>query len=318
MLRTISTQHLIDTTTPPTLVTVEEAIGNTPLLALRRVTADLPPAVRVLAKAEWFNPGGSIKDRAALNMIRTAEARGELTPDVTLIDATSGNTGIGYAMIGAALGYRVTLVMPANASPERISILRAYGAELVLTDPQVGVDGAIRRVQEMVAAAPERYFYADQYSNPANWEAHYHTTGPEIWRQTRGQATHFVAGLGTSGTMMGVGRFLRAVNPQVKLIALQPDGPLHGLEGLKHMQTAIVPPIYDRALVDEERPLRTEEAYEMAKRLAREEGLFVGISAAAAVAGALNVARELEAGIVVTVLPDGGYKYLSQRFWNGE
>ena len=318
MLRTISTQHLIDTTTPPTLVTVEEAIGNTPLLALRRVTADLPPAVRVLAKAEWFNPGGSIKDRAALNMIRTAEARGELTPDVTLIDATSGNTGIGYAMIGAALGFPVTLVMPANASPERISILRAYGAELVLTDPQEGVDGAIRRVQELVAAAPERYFYADQYSNPANWEAHYHTTGPEIWRQTRGQATHFVAGLGTSGTMMGVGRFLRAVNPQVKLIALQPDGPLHGLEGLKHMQTAIVPPIYDRALVDEERPLRTEEAYEMAKRLAREEGLFVGISAAAAVAGALNVARELEAGIVVTVLPDGGYKYLSQRFWNGE
>ena len=318
MLRTISTQHLIDTTTPPTLVTVEEAIGNTPLLALRRVTADLPPAVRVLAKAEWFNPGGSIKDRAALNMIRTAEARGELTPDVTLIDATSGNTGIGYAMIGAALGFPVTLVMPANASPERISILRAYGAELVLTDPQVGVDGAIRRVQEMVAAAPERYFYADQYSNPANWEAHYHTTGPEIWRQTRGQATHFVAGLGTSGTMMGVGRFLRTVNPQIRLIALQPDGPLHGLEGLKHMQTAIVPPIYDRALIDEERPLRTEAAYDMAQRLAREEGLFVGISAAAAVAGALDVARELETGIVVTVLPDGGYKYLSQRFWNGE
>jgi S-sulfo-L-cysteine synthase (O-acetyl-L-serine-dependent) len=318
MQRTISTQHLIDTTTLPTLVTVEEAIGNTPLLALRRVTADLPPAVRVLTKAEWLNPGGSIKDRAALNMIRTAEARGELTPDVTLIDATSGNTGIGYAMIGAALGYRITLVMPANASPERISILRAYGAELVLTDPQEGVDGAIRRVQEMVAAAPERYFYADQYSNPANWEAHYHTTGPEIWGQTRGQVTHFVAGLGTSGTMMGVGRFLRTVNPQVRLIALQPDGPLHGLEGLKHMQTAIVPPIYDRALVDEERPLRTEAAYEMAKRLAREEGLFVGISAAAAVAGALDVARELETGIVVTVLPDGGYKYLSQRFWNGE
>lgn len=318
MLRTISRQHLVETTTLPTPVTVEEAIGNTPLLALRRVTAGLAPAVQVLAKAEWFNPGGSIKDRAALNMIRTAEARGELTPEVTLIDATSGNTGIGYAMIGAALGYRVKLALPANVSPERVSILRAYGAELVLTDPLEGTDGAIRRVQEMVAAEPERYYHADQYGNPANWEAHYHTTGPEIWQQTRGQVTHFVAGLGTSGTMMGVGRFLQTLNPEVRLIAVQPDGPLHGLEGLKHMQTAIVPPIYDRTLVDEERPLRTEEAYEMARRLAREEGLFVGISAAAAVAGALNVARDLQAGVVVTVLPDAGYKYLSERFWNGE
>jgi cysteine synthase B len=317
MLRTLSRQ-LVETTTTVAAVAVEETIGNTPLVALRRVTAGLPPDVQVLAKAEWFNPGGSIKDRAALNIIRTAEANGELTADVTLIDATSGNTGIGYAMLGTALGHRVKLVLPANASPERIAILRAYGAELVLTDPLEGIDGAIRRVREIVAAEPERYYYADQYGNPANWEAHYHTTGPEIWQQTRGQVTHFVAGLGTSGTMMGVGRYLRTMNPAVKLIALQPDGPLHGLEGLKHMQTAIVPPIYDRALVDEERSLRTGEAYEMARRLGREEGLFVGISAAAAVAGALNVARELDAGVVVTVLPDAGYKYLSERFWNGE
>jgi cysteine synthase B len=317
MLRTLSRQ-LVETTTTVAAVAVEETIGNTPLVALRRVTAGLPPDVQVLAKAEWFNPGGSIKDRAALNIIRTAEANGELTADVTLIDATSGNTGIGYAMLGTALGHRVKLVLPANASPERIAILRAYGAELVLTDPLEGIDGAIRRVREIVAAEPERYYYADQYGNPANWEAHYHTTGPEIWQQTRGQVTHFVAGLGTSGTMMGVGRYLRTMNPAVKLIALQPDGPLHGLEGLKHMQTAIVPPIYDRALVDEERSLRTGEAYEMARRLGREEGLFVGISAAAAVAGALNVARELDASVVVTVLPDAGYKYLSERFWNGE
>jgi cysteine synthase B len=317
MLRTIS-RELIDTKPATTAVAVEDLIGHTPLLALRRVTDGLAPGVEVLAKAEWFNPGGSIKDRAALNIIRTAEADGRLTPEVTLIDATSGNTGIGYAMIGAALGHRVQLVLPANASPERISILRSHGAELVLTDPLEGTDGAIRRVQEMVADEPEGYFYADQYSNPANWEAHYHTTGPEIWQQTRGQVTHFVAGLGTSGTMMGVGRYLLTMNPEIELIALQPDGPLHGLEGLKHMQTAIVPPIYDRTLVHEERPLRTEAAYEMARRLAREEGLFVGISAAAAVAGALSVAGELESGVVVTVLPDAGYKYMSERFWDGD
>jgi cysteine synthase B len=317
MLRTLSRQ-LVDTSPPASPIAVEAVIGNTPLFELRRVTGGLAPDVRVLAKAEWFNPGGSIKDRAALNIIRTAEMNGELTTEMTLIDATSGNTGIGYAMLGAALGYRVKLVLPANAGPERIAILRAYGAELILTDPLEGTDGAIRRVQEIVAADPDRYYYADQYSNPANWEAHYHTTGPEIWQQTGGQVTYFVAGLGTSGTMMGVGRYLRTMNPEVKLIALQPDGPLHGLEGLKHMQTAIVPPIYDRTLVDEERPLKTEEAYEMARRLGREEGLFVGISAAAAVAGALSVARELDAGVVVTVLPDAGYKYLSEQFWNGD
>jgi cysteine synthase B len=294
---------------------VEQLVGNTPLVQFHRIVAGLPPTVRLLAKAEWFNPGGSIKDRAALNIINDAEATGRLTKAKTLIDATSGNTGIGYAMIGAVKGYRVTLVLPGNVNRERIAILRAYGAELVFTDPLEGTDGAIQAARELVAARPDEYFYADQYSNPANWEAHYHSTGPEIWQQTVGQVTHFVAGLGTSGTMMGVGRYLRAMNPDVRLISLQPDGPLHGLEGLKHMQTAIMPPIFDQSLVDENREVRTEDAYDMARRLARDEGLFVGVSAAAAVSAALSVAQELDAGTVVTVLPDGGYKYMSERFW---
>lgn len=299
-------------------IAVEQLVGNTPLIRMRQVTAGVAPGVQLLAKAEWLNPGGSIKDRAALNIIRVAEGTGRLTPEKVLIDATSGNTGIGYAMIGAMRGYRVKLVLPANASPERIGILRAYGAELILTDASEGMEGAIQTVKELVATEPERYFYADQYGNPANWEAHYHTTGPEIWQQTAGELTHFAAGLGTSGTMMGVGRYLRAMNPAVRLVALQPDGPLHGLEGLKHMQSATVPPIYDPDLVDEERIISTEQAYEMARRLAREEGLFVGVSAAAAVAGALSVARELEAGMVVTVLPDAGHKYLSEPFWTSQ
>jgi cysteine synthase B len=294
---------------------LERLIGNTPLLRFHRVLEDLSPAVQVLAKAEWYNPGGSIKDRAAWNIIRTAEDSGQLTAEKTLIDATSGNTGIGYAMIGAAKGYRVKLVLPANVNRERIAILRAYGAELVFSDKMEGTDGAVELAQEMVAAAPDQYFYADQYGNPANWLAHYHTTGPEIWRQTAGEVTHFVAGLGTSGTMMGVGRYLRAMSPGVRLISLQPDGPLHGLEGLKHMGTARVPPIYDASLVDGNREVQTEDAYEMARRLAREEGLFVGVSAAAAMVAALDVARELAVGTVVTVLPDGGYKYMSERFW---
>jgi cysteine synthase B len=296
---------------------VEELIGNTPLLELRRLTTGLAPEVQLLAKAEWFNPGGSIKDRPALNIIRTAEATGQLTRDKVLIDATSGNTGIGYAMIGAALGYRVKLALPANVSPERVAILRAYGAELELTDPAQGPDGAIHRVRELLAAEPERYFHADQYGNPANWEAHYHTTGPEIWQQTAGQITHFVAGIGTSGTMMGVGRFLRAMNPAVRLITMQPDRAGSGLEGLKHMATSLVPPIYDPDLADENRVVTVEDAYAMARRLAREEGLFVGISAGAAVSVALGVASELESGVVVTVLPDGGYKYVSNQFWTG-
>jgi cysteine synthase B len=297
---------------------LEQLIGNTPLIRFREVVRDLSPGVQVLAKAEWYNPGGSIKDRAAWKIIRTAEATGKLTADKTLIDATSGNTGIGYAMIGAAKGYRVKLVMPANVNQERIAILRAYGAELVFSDAMESTDGAVDLVKEMVAAEPDRYYYCDQYGNPANWLAHYYTTGPEIWRQTGGQVTHFVAGLGTSGTMMGVGRYLRSMASSVRLVSLQPDGPLHGLEGLKHMQTARVPPIFDPDLVDENREVRTEDAYAMARRLAREGGLFVGVSAAAAMVAALQVARELDFGTVVTVLPDGGYKYMSERFWTEE
>ena len=314
MLETIRRSRITQAA-PARGTAVEQLIGNTPLIQLRELTAGLSPQVQVLLKAEWLNPGGSIKDRAALNIIRVAAATGELAASKTLIDATSGNTGIGFSMVGAGRGYGVKLVLPANASPERIAILKAYGADLVLTDPTEGIDGAIKRVREIVAAEPERFFYADQYSNPANWEAHYHTTGPEIWLQTAGRITHFVAGMGTSGTMMGVGRYLRAMNPEVKLIALQPDGPLHGLEGLKHFETALVPPIYDPALVDEHRPIRTEDAYEMARRVAREEGLLVGVSAAAAIVGALEVARQLRAGTVVAVLPDSGHKYLSEPFW---
>jgi cysteine synthase B len=297
---------------------LDQLIGNTPLLRFRRVTEGLSPAVQVLAKAEWYNPGGSIKDRAAWSIMRAAEAAGQLTAGKTLIDATSGNTGIGYAMIGAARGHRIKLVLPANINRERIAILRAYGAELVFSDEMEGTDGAVELVRELVAAAPERYFYADQYGNAANWLAHYHTTGPEVWRQTDGEVTHFVAGLGTSGTLMGVGRYLRSMNPKVRLVSLQPGGPLHGLEGLKHMQTARVPPIFDPSLVDENREVRTEDAYRMARRLAREEGLFVGVSAAAAMVAALDVARELVIGTVVTVLPDGGYKYMGERFWTEE
>ena len=316
MLDTIA-QMVLAPPLVPAETAVERLVGNTPLIPLRTAAFGISPAVQVLAKAEWFNPGGSIKDRAALNIIRTAEMEGQLTPDKTLIDATSGNTGIGYAMICAARGYRLKLVMPENVSRERVAILRIYGAELIFSDPLEGMDGAIELVRQMVAAEPGTYFYADQYSNPANWQAHYQTTGPEIWWQTEGRVSHFVAGLGTSGTMMGVGRYLRSVHPGVRLISLQPDGPLHGIEGLKHMQTAIVPPIYDPALVDENREVPTEDAYRQARRLAREEGLFVGVSAAAAVSAALAVARELASGTVVTVLPDGGYKYLSERFWTG-
>jgi cysteine synthase B len=294
---------------------IEQLIGNTPLLRLRRVVTGISPGVCVLGKAEWFNPGGSVKDRPALNIIRQAVDGGWLTREKTLIDATSGNTGIGYALVGAALGYRVKLILPANVSPERITILRAYGAELLFTDPVEGIDGAIRMARAMADAEPDCYFYADQYSNPANWEAHYYTTGPEIWQQTDGQITHFVAGLGTSGTMMGVGRYLRARKPGVRLVSVQPDGPLHGLEGLKHMQTATTPSIFDPGLVDENREVRTEDAYDMDRRLAREEGLFVGVSAAAAVVAALSVARELDHGVVVAVLPDGGYKYMSEKYW---
>lgn len=295
---------------------IESLIGNTPLLGFQRLTAHLPDDISVFAKAEWTNPGGSVKDRAAASIIRAAEASGRLRLGVTLLDSTSGNTGIAYAMLGAARGYAVRLFVPANVSPERIAILRAYGAELVLTDPLEGSDGAIRAVRELAAAEPDRYFYADQYNNPANWQAHYRTTGVEIWQQTHGQVTHFVAGLGTSGTLMGTGRRLKAYDPRVQIIALQPDSPFHGLEGLKHMPTAIRPGIYDEALPDAQIAVSTEDTHVMIRRLAREEGYLVGISAAAAMVGALRVAEQLaergQSGTVVTLFPDSAAKYLSE------
>ncbi len=298
---------------------VERQIGNTPLLSFRNITAHLPSNISIYAKAEWMNPGGSVKDRAALNIIREAERTGELTPDKILVDSTSGNTGIAYAMLGAAKGYRVKLFLPANASAERIAILRAYGTELVLTDPLEGSDGAILAVRELVEREPEKYFYANQYNNPANWLAHYHGTGVEIWQQTRGQVTHFVAGLGTTGTLIGTGRRLKAYNPNVKIVALQPDSPFHGLEGLKHIPTAIKPGIYDETLPDVQIPIRTEDSYVMARRLAREEGYLVGISAAGAMVGSLRVAEQLaergEEGVIITLFPDNAYKYLSEPFW---
>lgn len=297
---------------------IESLIGNTPLIRLRRVTRSLPPSVQVCVKAEWFNPGGSVKDRPAWNMIRVAEQDGRLTPDKIIIDATSGNTGIAYAMIGAARGYRVQLCLPANANPERKRMLRAFGAELILTDPREQTDGAIRRVQQIVEAEPERYFYPDQYNNPANWQAHYHGTGVEIWEQTQGQVTHFVAGMGTTGTLMGTGRRLKEYNPNVRLIAVQPDGPFHGLEGLKHLRTALVPGIYDPTVPDEQMEVSTESAHAMARLLAREEGLFVGISAAGAIWCALQVAEHLSSGVVVALAPDGGSRYITDPLWEEE
>jgi cysteine synthase B len=298
--------------------TLLDLVGNTPLLRLAKVTADLPAGVTIHAKAEMRNPGGSVKDRPGLAMIRDGIARGLLTPDKTILDATSGNTGIAYAMVAAALGYRVELCLPRNASEERKRILRAYGATLVLTDPAEGSDGAIREARRRYAADPDRYFYPDQYNNDANWRAHYLTTGPEIWEQTEGRITHFVAGVGTGGTFMGTGRRLREYNPGIRLIAMQPDGPFHGLEGLKHMATAIVPGIYDPDFADETVTVGTEEAHAMVKRLAREEGLMAGISAAANVVASLKVAERLTAGTIVTILCDGADKYLSERFWDEE
>ena len=306
---------------PPSAVVVANSasaslldlIGNTPLIKLQHLVEN--PRVEIYGKAEWANPGGSVKDRPALRMIREGERSGALTRDKTIIDATSGNTGIAYAMIGAALGYRVKLGLPRNAGEERKRILRAYGAELVLTDPLSGSDGAIRVVREIVEADPGRYFYLDQYNNPANWIAHYETTGPEIFEQTGGRITHFIAGLGTSGTFMGVGRRLRELNPGTRLISMQPDSPFHGLEGLKHMETAIVPGIYDDQLADEQIEVSTEEAFETVRRLARHAGWLVGISAAANVAAAIKVANRIDEGVIVTILCDDGSKYLSEKLW---
>ena len=303
---------------PPTSG-LEAVVGNTPLLPLRRLTAGLFPAVKVFAKAEWFNPSGSVKDRPALSILRNALAQGELGPGKRLLDSTSGNMGIAYATLGAAFGVPVTLALPANASPERIAILRALGAELVLTDPLEGSDGAIQIARQMAEEQPKRYYYANQYNNPANWQAHYDSTGPEIVQQTGGCITHFVAGLGTSGTLTGAGRYLRQYNPEIQIIATQPDNPFHGLEGLKHMPTAIRPAIYDPSLPDRTLEISTEEAYEMVRRLARQEGLFVGISSGAAAVAALRVASELEQGVVVAIFPDAGFKYLSDKaLWEGK
>lgn len=293
-----------------------ELIGNTPLLRLTNLNPNSPnPGVEIYAKAEWANPGGSVKDRPALNMIRQAERAGLLTKDKTIIDATSGNTGIAYAMLGAALGYKVELCLPQNASAERKRILQAYGAHVVLTDPMAGTDGAILEVRRRVAANPDKYVYLDQYNNAANWQAHYETTAPEIFRQTDGRITHFVAGLGTSGTFVGVSRRLRELKPSVRLISMQPDSPYHGLEGMKHMPTAIVPGIYDPTLADEELEIQTEDAHAMVRQLAKHEGWFVGVSAAANIVAALNVASQIESGVIVTILCDGGSRYLSDKFW---
>ena len=294
-------------------------IGNTPLLRLDKLTRDLP-GIEIYGKAEFFNPGGSVKDRAALSMILEGERSGKLTRDKIILDATSGNTGLAYAMIAAAKGYRVRLCLPRNASHERKQMLKAYGAETILTDPAEGSDGAIRKCRDVYAADPETYFYPDQYNNPANWRAHYETTGPEIVAQTNGRITHFVACMGTSGTFTGVSRRLRKEVPGARVISAQPSSGFHGLEGLKHMPTAIVPGIYDPDLADDNLWIETEDAYAMTRKLGREEGILAGISSGANLVGAMSVARHLvargEPGVIVTVLCDGAGKYLSEPFWN--
>jgi cysteine synthase B len=295
-----------------------DRIGNTPLLRFERLTAHLP-GIQILGKAEWANPGGSIKDRAASAIVLDAQRRGLLPAGKHLLDATSGNTGIAYAMLGAAMGFPVTLCMPSNVSPERKRILLAYGAEVVWTDPADGSDGAIRKARELAASHPDRFYYADQYGNDNNWQAHYRTTANEIWEQTGGRVTHFVAGLGTSGTFMGTTRRLRELNPAIQCISMIPDSPFNGLEGLKYMPTAIVPRIYDPHLADRNVEMETEAAYAMAKRLARTEGILVGVSAAANVATSLRIAEEVAAqgreAVIVTILCDSADKYLSERFW---
>ncbi|MEJ2303719.1 MAG: cysteine synthase family protein [Anaerolineales bacterium] len=294
---------------------LQTAVGNTPLLPLRRIREGISPEVQIYAKAEWFNPGGSVKDRPALNIMKRALAEGRLGDGKRLLDSTSGNMGIAYATFGASMGVGVTLAIPGNASQERLAILKALGAELILTDPLEGSDGAIRVARRMAEEHPERYFYADQYNNPANWQAHYMSTGPEIIQQTDGRVTHFVAGLGTSGTLMGTARYLREYNRDIEVIAVQPDDAFHGLEGLKHMPSAIQPGIYDPSFPDRSLAISTEAAYAMTRDLARREGMFVGISSGAAASAALQVALELDEGLVVTVFPDAGYKYLSETFW---
>ena len=319
-MQTATNQTTVET--PLSAQKIEQAfaaasIGNTPLFRLRRVAADLPENVEVYAKAEHLNPGGSVKDRAALAMILAGEVSGQLTKNKTILDATSGNTGIAYAMIGAARGYKVSLTLPANASAARKKILKIYGAEIIETDQMNGTDGAQIKAKELVAEFPDKYFYPDQYNNENNWKAHYHTTAPEIWAQTENKITHFVAGLGTTGTFIGTARKLKEYNSQIQVISMQPSSPLHGLEGMKHLETAIVPGIYDAQVADENTEVETEDAQAMTRRLAREEGLFVGVSAGANVFAAIRLAKKLkEKAVIVTILCDGGGKYLNEDFWD--
>ena len=296
-------------------VSILDLVGRTPLIRLRRIEQECP-GVEIYAKAEWQNPGGSVKDRAAARMIAEGEASGKLDHGKAILDATSGNTGIAYAMIGAAKGYKVKLCVPENASHERKLILKALGAELVLTSPLESTDGAIREARRLYAESPDKYFYPDQYNNDGNWRAHYDTTGPEIIEQTAGALTHFVAGLGTSGTFVGTARRLRKFNPTIKLISFQPATAFHGLEGLKHMESAIVPGIYDPTIADQDLRVESEDAFAMVRRLAREEGVMAGISSGAALSAVLRVAKGLTSGIIVTVCPDGAEKYLTEKFWS--
>jgi cysteine synthase B len=295
-------------------VSLVDTIGRTPLLRLERLGRSTP-GVEIFAKAEFLNPGGSVKDRAAASIIRDAERTGRLRPGATILDATSGNTGIAYAMIAAARGYRLKLFVPGNVTTERLRTLRAYGAEVIVTNPMEGTDGAIREARRLHAEAPDQFFYADQYNNDANWRAHYETTGREILEQTDGRITHFVAGLGTSGTFVGTGRRLRAFRRDIKLISVQPESPLNGIEGLKHMETAIRPGIYDETLADEDVRVSTERAHALTRQLAKEEGLLVGVSSGAALAATLDVAARLREGVIVTIFPDSGTRYLSESFW---
>jgi cysteine synthase B len=311
MSSTTSEIHLTAGTRPALL----SQIGNTPLLPLRR-PRDVSPLVELWGKAEWFNPGGSVKDRAALYIIEDAQRRGLLTPDRALLDATSGNTGIAYAMIGAAKGICVVLAMPKNVSEERKKILTAYGAKIIFTDPLEGSDGAILRARELASRFPDNYYYADQYNNAANWCAHYETTAPELWRQTEGRITHLVAGIGTTGTIMGTGRRLKQLKPSVQIVAVEPADELQVIEGLKHMATAIVPGIFEANFPDRTVPVDAEDAYVTTRRVARDEGLLVGFSAGAAIFAAHKVAREIEEGVVVAILPDGGERYLSTVLWD--
>ncbi len=307
-----------DATRAPRGEAVLAAIGNTPLLPLDALVADFPQA-NLLGKAEWYNPGGSVKDRAAARIVAEARRAGQLAPGKILLDSTSGNTGIAYAMLGAALGFPVTLCVPENVSLERKRILQAYGANIIYTDPAEGSDGAIKIARQLAAHHPDLYFYADQYSNDANWRAHYETTANEIWQQTEGRLTHFVAMLGTTGTFIGTTRRLKELNPTIRCVSLQPDSAFHGIEGAKHLPSAIVPRIYDSSLADENLEISTEDAHAMARRLAREQGLLVGVSAAAAIVGSLNIVERLktsQCSTVVTILCDSGEKYLSERFWS--